>query len=367
MKDIRVLHIGLSDNVGGIETVVHSWLKYKPEWLHFDFVQIGEKRIAFENDFMDSGSKIYKITPRSINVLKSNTDLKRIINSNEYDYVHHHMMSYSWPETVLVTNKYSNSKMILHAHTVISNQFSIKTKILHMIGKIRLLKQPFLEIACSEEAGKAMFHEDGFKVVRNGIDFSERRFDKSERDIVRINLGYNESDIVIGHVGRSSFEKNYPHLLESFKILNRRNKNTKLLLIGDIIEDDDIQRLIDNLGIRDATICTGKVENTVPYYSAMDLFFLPSIIEGVSVSLLEAQASGLPCVISENVSKEAVISGLCQFTKIDDPTKTADFIISALKNSRKNRSAIEFDTKYDLKITSKELFEFYQYNLKRKK
>lgn len=365
MKEIRVLHIGLSSNVGGIETVVHSWLKYKPEWLHFDFVQIGENHIAFENKFIDCGSRIYRITPRAVNAFKSNTDLKRAVSNNNYDYVQHHIMSYSWPETVLVTNKYSNSKMVLHAHTVITNQFSMKAKALHMIGKIRLAKQPFLEIACSEEAGTAMFHENGFTVIRNGIDFSERRFDKSERDRVRNILGYCESDIVIGHVGRSAFEKNYPYLLKSFKILHSRNKNTKLLLIGDILEDGVIQKLIDDLAIRDVTTCTGKVRNTVSYYSAMDIFFLPSMIEGVSVSLLEAQASGLPCVISENVSKESIISGLCKSITINDPKKTADYLLSVIDNPLKSRINIDLDTKYDLKRTSEELFEFYRNNLEK--
>ena len=98
----------------------------------------------------------------------------------------------------------------------------------------------------------------------------------------------------------------------------------------------------------------------------MDLFFLPSIIEGVSVSLLEAQASGLPCVISENVSKESVISGLCQVIKLGDPKNTTDCIISSLENAQRDRrNDIDLETKYDLKRTSEELFEFYRKNLER--
>lgn len=365
MKDIRVLHIGLSSNVGGIETVVHSWLKYKPEWLHFDFIQIGNEEIAFQNDFINSGANIYKVTPRSENIRRSNAELKEIIKKGHYDYVQHHLMSFSWPEPALISHKESNSKIILHAHTVLSNQFSTKYRFLHFIGKLRLKNVNYIEVACSDEAGRAMYGDDAFAVVRNGIDFTECHYNEIERKQIREKYGLKPNDIVIGHVGRSAFEKNYPFLLRTFKVVQQKISNAHLLLIGDILEDRHIQDLIDELSISKYVTCTGVVRGIRSYYSAMDIYFMPSIIEGVSVSLLEAQASGLPCVVSENVSRESAISERCLFAPIDDVAAVAELLITEANKDIIQRNDLTLDYKYDLKTTSDKMFDVYKSHTER--
>ena len=362
MRNIRVLHIGLSSNVGGIETVVHSWLKYKPEWLHFDFIQIGDEKIAFEEDFINSGARIYRITPRSANIKKSNKELRDIVEKGHYDFVHHHLMSFSWPEPALVTSKHSNSKIILHAHTVLSGHFSVKYRILHFIGKARLKNAHYIEVACSEEAGKAMDGDDAFAVVKNGIDFTECQYNEIEREKIRAKYGFTTNNVVIGHVGRSAYEKNYPFLLKTFKVVQERIKNARLLLIGDILADKQIQDLIDELSIRDYVTCTGAVRGIRSFYSAMDIYYMPSIIEGVSVSLLEAQASGLTCVVSENVSKESAISERCLFVPISDAANVAELIIKEADMDNIQRNDVALDNKYDLESTSKKMFDLYESN-----
>lgn len=362
MRDVRVLHIGLSSNKGGIETVVHSWLKYKPDWLHFDFIQIGDSHIAFEEDFIKSGAMIYKITARSKNISKSNSELKRIIEKGNYDFVQHHIMSFSWPEPILITLKNSNSKAVLHAHTVITNRFSLKYKALHVFGKSRLRNAKYLKVACSDEAGKAMFKE-GYRIIKNGISFEDCGYDSLDRELIRNKLGVKKGDKIVGHVGRSAFEKNYPYLLKVFKQIKNIDNDVKLLLIGDILEDKCIQSDIDMLGIRQDVICTGKVDNVSAYYSAMDLFFLPSIIEGVSVSLLEAQASGLPCVISSNVSKEAIISDSCSYCSLSDEKTVAQSIVAVLNKNNGERRNIHLSGDYDLNKTSADMYSFYLRNM----
>lgn len=363
MKDVRVLHIGLSSNIGGIETVVYSWLNNKPDWLHFDFIQIGDNPIAFKKEFLNAGSDIFQITPRKECLYKSNYELKNLVMERGYDYVHHHIMSYSWPEPAIIVNDNCNSKMILHAHTVLNNQCATKYKILHRLGKMRLSGKKLLELACSMEAGLSMFNNNQYTVIRNGINFDECSFNKHERCIIRSQYGYSDDEFIVGHVGRSSYEKNYPFLLQSFKALHDSIPETRLFLVGDITGDKVVQSLIDALGLRESTVCTGKVGNVKSYYSAMDVFFLPSITEGVSLSLLEAQASGLPCVISANISKESVISNKCDITSIDDASETARLLRKALSRRLENRNNVLLDKQYDLKRTSAELYCYYYNHL----
>ena len=126
--------------------------------------------------------------------------------------------------------------------------------------------------------------------------------------------------------------------------------------------DKQIQDLIDELSIRDYVTCTGAVRGIRSFYSAMDIYYMPSIIEGVSVSLLEAQASGLTCVVSENVSKESAISERCLFVPISDAANVAELIIKEADMDNIQRNDVALDNKYDLESTSKKMFDLYESN-----
>ncbi len=361
-KSIRVLHLGLSDNIGGIESVVHSWLNYKPEWLHFDYIQIGDKPIAFKEDFIADGSSIIQIPSRASDYFGSRKALRNILNEGKYDYLQHHLMSFSWPEPCILANECEyHTKSIMHSHSVISDDFKLKYKILHKIGSLRLNHCEYLRVACSDDAGRAMFSGEDYCVVRNGLDFTECRFDLSKRINIRNELGYKEEDIVIGHVGRSAFEKNYPFLIHSFSELRKLDKRYKLLLVGDILNDTHIQHLIIESGCADSIQCTGPIKYVKQVYSAMDMYYMPSIIEGVSVSLLEAQASGLPCIVSENVSRESDISENIRFVCLNDTGLVLKTIMDT-RISCDDREAIKLDDSFDISETSKRMFEIYEEN-----
>lgn len=363
-KKIRVLHIGPSSNPGGIESVVKSWVINKPENIQFDFVNLEKIPLAYEDVLIKNGCNIYNATSRKANPFKSKKEIKKIIEDGNYDYVQQHIMSLSWLTPAYLCNTANKAQPLLHSHTVIDEKYwGIKRKLLHKLGILRLKNLNCLKTACSEAAGRSMFGSNLFSVIPNGVDFEKFKFDSANRRTIREKYQIKNSDFLIGHIGRSCIEKNYPFILKSLSEVIKLNENIKLMLIGEVDNDAKIKDLINELNLNENVVFTGKINDTFKYYSAMDLFFLPSLFEGVSVALIEAQANGLPCVVSTNVAKESAISDLVEFIDIDDPNKAAQIINGKLmiKNDRANH---KLNMDYDVKNSANKMFEFYLNNLK---
>ena len=301
---IKILHVGLSSNAGGIENVVHSWAVYLPDDIHFDFVNVENKPLAFEEDFKKQGSQIYKIPSRRHDPAGSYKALQEIVRDGQYDYVHFHAMSLSWPEPVLAASAAPGTQAIVHSHMVVDKNMSRKYRMLHKIGAARLAGKDFYCLACGTDAGRTMFGKREFTVIENGIDLKTHGFTAEDRDRIRKELGITPEQKLIGHVGRSGAQKNYPFLIDSFARLHKQHPETRLLLLGNVDKDPEVQGHIRRHKLENAVYCPGYVSSTSPYYSAMDVFFFPSIYEGLSVALIEAQAAGLPCVVSTNIAEE---------------------------------------------------------------
>lgn len=359
---IKVLQVGLSSNKGGIENVVHSWSNLLPSNIQFDFINIENSPIAFQDEFIEKGSKIFNITPRRVNVFKSFSELKEIIKAGNYDYVHQHMMSYAWPEPIIAGASCNKPKLIAHSHTAGSDFLSTKDKLLDYIGRKKLAKVQYFKIACGEVAGLDMFHSNDYTIIHNGVNFEKNCFSDGNRLFIRNQYGIKDSDFLIGHVGRSSKAKNYPYIIKLFKEFKSKNPNSYLMLIGDVENDNDVKRLVVENNLISSVIFTGVLSNLSLYYSAMDVFILPSLYEGVSVSLIEAQLSGLICIVSENISKESDISGNVRYVSLkslDEGIKE----IGRVNKIDRSFSKLKIDSSYDIRNTSKQMFDFYESHL----
>ena len=359
---IRVLHVGLSCNLGGIENVVHSWSEVLPDYIHFDFLNNGDCPIAFQKDFEARGCHVYNITSRTKNPLKSYREIYKIISKNRYDYVHHHMMSFSWPEPLMITQHISGSKAIAHCHTAGSSSLSFKYRVLDIYGRRMLSGAPLLRIACGYDAGVDMFHKDRFTVIKNGVNFKDCSFNQNSRKQIRERYKLSESDFVIGHVGRNSQVKNYYFIIDLFVDFIKIRPNSRLMLIGNINDDLEFRNIIRQKKLEKYIIFTGVLSEIKPYYSAMDVFILPSLYEGVSVAMIEAQISGLDCIVSNFVSKDADISGNVKYISIESTEQGIMELIN-IKHRNRDLDKLLLDNSYDLKITSQKIFNFYEKNL----
>lgn len=364
MKPIRVLQIGLDTNRGGIETIVYNWWKNIPkDEVVFDFLNVWNKPIAFQDEFEAEGSKILYKTLRRKNPRKSYQELKEIIEKGKYDYIHCHVMSLSEPEVVEIVNKYSNSKVIIHSHTTATRkEMSLKRYALHLYGKRKLKKYTYLKLACGTVAGRNMFGTNDFEIIENGINKAKFVFSEEYRIEKRKKFGIKEDEFVIGHVGRAGKPKNYPFIIKTFAAFSKKH-NAKLFLLGNVDTDETVQKLIDDYNIRSNVICTGNVSDVYKFYSAMDVFFLPSLYEGVSVSLIEAQSTGLPCVVSKNVPTDSKVSELVDFVDIDSCDEAIISLEKAKNKENTDRKNAVIAENVDICNSAKKLLEFYKENM----
>ena len=358
---IKVLQVGLSDNIGGLETMVRSWwsvLKDTNE-VTFDFLCATDHKVAFYKEYEKEGCVIHQITPRKRDFFKSYSDLKRIMRQNDYDIVHFHIMSYAWVEPIIIASRHSNAQIIVHSHVVNSfNSLCKKDYVLDKIGKFLIRNIEFNCFACGREAGKSMF-KSNFTVIENGVDENKFSFNEKYRAIIRQKYNIANHEIIIGHVGNFSVNKNYPFLIDTFYELQQINPNVKLMLIGNDKIHMDTHNRVDELCLNDKVIFTGLVSNSNEYYSAMDFFFFPSIKEGLPVCLIEAQVAGLLCLVSNMVTNECNVSNNYKIFSLDkSPREIANVIQDLLKMCVDRKSCIS--SEYNIKNSAMKLLESYK-------
>lgn len=177
-------------------------------------------------------------------------------------------------------------------------------------------------IACGEEAGKWMFGRKPFVSLPNGIDNARFAFDPNKRAEVRRELGVE--GYLIGHIGRFNDQKNHPFLLSVFEKAAAVLPNAYLLLVGDGPNYDKVTAMIETHPYKSRIICYGTTDRMDAVYSAIDVFVLPSLFEGLPVALIEAQSAGLDCVVSDRVTGEADLTNSVAFLPIDDAAGWAE-------------------------------------------
>ena len=360
---INVLQVGLASNMGGIENVVRAWSRNLPDDIHFDFLNIEDVPLAFEDEFREKDAEILKITHRKKDPLKSYRELRDIIFNGGWDYVHVHMMSYAWYEPLLLASLAPGVKAIAHSHTAGSGFLSFKDRLLDRVGRRKMKGKEYCRLSCGDAAGKDMFRGLDYRVIMNGVDFDKCSFSSSERVKIRESFGIAEDTFVIGHVGRNSEAKNYPFIISLFADFQKKRPESRLLLIGDVKDCRDIREMVREKGIEDKVVFTGMLSDLQRYYSAMDVFILPSLYEGVSVSMIEAQVSGLECVVSKFVSSDADISGRVRYIPIDS-TEIGVRELLAVKKTPREAESLTLNHSFDIKNISRELFDFYRGNVK---
>ena len=228
---------------------------------------------------------------------------------------------------------------------------------------LKYILRPFNKIfatdyfACGETAGRWMYGDRCFDagkvtVMPNAIDTEKFAFDPEARVRLRNELGIPQDAFVVGHVGRFMYQKNHSFLVDIFAELLKEKPSARLLLIGEGELMGQIQEKVRRLGIKDSVIFTGARQDVNKLYSVMDVFCLPSFYEGMPVVAWEAQANGLPCVFSDEVSKESEKSQNCYFVDINEAREKWSGLLLALKREAEN-------TVPNIKKLSELLFLYY--------
>lgn len=351
---IKVLMVGSSGKLAGIE-IFERDLMLNSDENRFDFSLMLEDGIEApgQSELIKHGVKILKYCSRKKNYSKYLADLKANYMKGSFDIVHINLVSSSSFELVKYACKFSNAKVVVHSHSSGYNK-SFKTRVLHHIGKMILKHYDFEKIACSEDAGDYMFGNRSYKVFHNGVDFKKFGFSMTNRVAVRKGLNIRESTLVIGNVASFIPTKNHEFLIKLFSIINKHNKDTMLLLVGSGPELHRIKQLVLELGLGNRVVFLGDRTDVEKIYSALDVFVMPSISEGLSIAICEAQVNGLPCVTSNGVTKETDISGNVIFLDFENISEW----VCAIGKCRRNENLV-LNTSFDLRVATSAFYDYY--------
>mgnify|MGYP000453049574 CR=1 FL=1 len=356
---IRVLQIVTYMGRGGLETMLMNYYRHIDRTkVQFDFLVHRNFIADYDREILDLGGKIYHM-PRlipwsSLYKIKLKNFLK---DHQEYKIIHVHQDCLS--SVALQCAKECNIPVrIAHSHNS-SQTLNFK----YIIKQYYMKKIPTFATAlfsCGKQAGDWMFSNHPYQILPNAIDISKYEYSKNKSEIIRNKLGIN-SEIVIGHVGRFDLQKNHIFLIEIFNEFVKIVPNAKLLLVGDGKDRMKIEKKVKSLGLVDNVVFMGVRNDVNDIFQAMDIFVFPSLYEGLPVTMIEAQAAGLPCVISDHVPKECIITtGLVTVKKLSDtPKEWAQYILKKLKAKRENHLKEIQQAGYDINIAAHKLEQYY--------
>lgn len=347
---------GLSPNNGGVETYIINLLRHiDREKFKLYFICRGE--VAYKNEVLGLGGHLIQTDISRHTPLKYVKFMNGIFDKYRFDAVYYNTCDIMSIDILRFAKKHGVPARIIHSHT---SQFWDKPNLPHQITekwcKDHLDEYATKLLACSETAGKWMYGGRRFEVVNNGIDTDKFAFSPNERRAVRSKLGI-ENKLAVGFVGRLWKQKNPLFLIDVFSEVLEREANSVLLIVGDGEMRRAMEEKAAGFKIADKVIFLG-VRNDIPrLMSAMDRFVLPSIFEGLPFVLVEAQAAGLPCTVSENVSKESNICGEAEYLSLEcEKGVWADTIINhKLRGERGEYAEIVREKGYDIKQTVKRI------------
>lgn len=372
--EIRILHI-CALNPGGIETfVMNCYRELRKKDIVFDFINYFDRdKVQFhEEEVIKYGSKIYKTGSmnyknpliRHIHKCKS---LYKFLKFNKYDTIHIHASDSISLEDAIIAKLAGVKKIIVHAHNTNinkSDKLYIIKKMFHNCVKRYWAYAATDYFACSEVAAEWLFSKElieskSIKIINNAINPLEYKFNDEIRKNIRKKLNI-EDKFVIGHIGRFTYQKNHEFLIEIFSELIKVVPNSTLLLIGSGELEEKIKNKVEEYNLSECVIFYGVSNECSVLMQAMDVFILPSHFEGLPLVGIEAQASGLKVISSNNVSKQMKITDNVKYIEL---TKPIQYWIDEIKgeyNRKKDMSQKIEKAGYGIVGVSKTLAEYYK-------
>ncbi len=316
VKMIRVLQVLGNMNIGGMESMLMNYYRdIDKNKVQFDFLLSDRGKCFYEDEIKALGGHVYKVTPRRKNPLKNRKEMINFFKNNNYDIVEIHQgVTYLLP--LKLAKKSGAKNIIVHSHGVDEKYKNGLYDIFRKKVVIPYIAKTATDFfACSDLVLRDLFNEKIIKdkkytIVRNAIDVEKYKYNKKNREKIRTQLFIDNNSFVIGHVGRFHYQKNQEFIIE----LAKKMPNCKFVLVGG--GDDDVLNELKERSPENV-IFYGLCNNVNEIMQAFDVFILPSRWEGLPLVAVEAQAAGLPVILSDAVSREAKLTDDVKFLPLE--------------------------------------------------
>lgn len=338
---IRVAQVVGDMNGGGVEQVVMNYYRYVDRSrVQFDFVVTGNSSIVPREEMEALGGRVF-IVPAYKHLRQFCSVCCDLFRSHpEWRIIHSHMNTLN----VFSLGAAARSGVpvrISHSHSTAGKGEAVKN-LAKAILRTQANKYPTHRFACSRFAGEWLFGgNESFEVMYNAIDLDQFFFSAEGRARMRANLGLVDGQVVIGHVGRFMAQKNHGFLIEAFARACRKRDDLVLICVGSGKTRASVESLTADLGLADKVRLLGQRDDINKLYMAFDAFVLPSLYEGLGLVGVEAQAAGLPCLLSDTITREVDVTSTCRFLPIDDPWVWAEALCTLKPMTDERRTLID--------------------------
>lgn len=368
-RPIRILQFPGTMLVGGVGSVVMNlYRNIDRSKVQFDFCVPRRDRGPLDDEIESMGGRIFSVPEmRKKGCLAYIKSIVSIIRQyGPYSAVHIHSV-HMGAIAMIAAKKADIKKIIYHVHN--TQDPALKSFPFHAIIEkclsCYIRKNSSLRLACGMQAGRYVYGNSSFQIINNAVDLNRfYPYDDIKRGQIRDALGIQNGQIVVGNVARFAPVKNMSFFVRLAQEDSKNKRRLHFLLVGDGPLLDQIKKDVEDNGLQGFFTFTGNRRDVEVLYNAMDVFCLPSYFEGLPVSAMEAQAVGLPCVISDTVTSECAINGDAVFFKSlkDNASSWLDLIYEsmAFRESDKRKLANNFtEKKYEIGVVSKGMEELY--------
>lgn len=365
---IRILNLFTIMNRGGAETMVMNYYrKIDRTKVQFDFMVHRQERGAYDDEIEALGGQIFRMSAISPTTLgKYKRELREFFQKHsEYRILHAHMSELGY-FAFKEARKCGIPVRICHAHNApVFFSETIKEKIKRLPREIlaRFIRKESTDFfTCSQIAGEWLFgrrNNDKMIFMRNAVDASAFRYNKKMAENFKLEMGWLDK-IILGHVGRFNPQKNHAFLIEIFKTYHTDHPNSILVLVGSGHLESMIRKKVQENQLEDCVKFLGSRSDMPDLYQTFDLFLFPSLYEGLPVSLVEAQAAGIPCVVSDRISIQTHITDSYYPVSLDVSLQEwKKNIEEALKQGKKDTYSLIKKNGFDVTENALWLCNFY--------
>jgi len=364
----KILVIGLTERMGGVETFIYNTTRFSDKTKYeYDFLVHGTDHTVFQRNiekfYNDGQNHFYFVPSIKKHPLEAYKELGKFYKNNaeKYDYVHLETGATSEIMYVYPFVKKYNLKVITHSHN--GNGYS---PIINSIFRPLVNSVSVKKLSCSREATNWLFGPQKSKeviTINNGIDTNRFTFNEKARKRIRNKYKISDSTFVVGHIGRFSEQKNHNFILNVFKNIVKENNDSVLMLVGVGELLNEVKKKVKEYHLESKVIFCGLQADTASFYSAFDVFVMPSLYEGLPIVGIEAQSEGLPCFFSDTISKKIKLTSLCTLISLNDPVtfwSKAILNVCTYSVSREKYPKIISKKEFSISSTIRQLEKIYE-------